>query len=248
MMKNVLTGEDALMSYRILIVEDEATLANLISYNLKQKGYEVEVEHDGAKALQLITSRPYHLVLLDLMLPSMNGIELCRKVRARNVSVPIIMLTAKSTEEEIIEGLNAGADDYITKPFSVGELMARVSAALRRTSEFVETASPSEENIYRFGDLEVNRNTYTAQLQGIQLDLRPKEFEILYYFIQKPGMVVSRDEMMDRIWGFDFMGDQRTIDVHVSSLRKKIEAVEGHQVVIESIRGVGYKLSSNTSR
>jgi two-component system alkaline phosphatase synthesis response regulator PhoP len=232
------------MSYRILIVEDEATLANLISYNLKQQGYDVEVEGDGAKAYQRITSESYHLVLLDLMLPSMNGISLCRKVRARKISTPIIMLTAKSTEEEIIEGLNAGADDYISKPFSVGELMARVSAALRRTSDFTAVTPYSEENVYRFGDLEVNRNTYTSLLQGKPMDLRPKEFEILHYFIQKPGMVVSRDEMMDRIWGFDFMGDQRTIDVHVSSLRKKLEAVEGHQVTIESIRGVGYKLSN----
>jgi two-component system alkaline phosphatase synthesis response regulator PhoP len=232
------------MSFRILIVEDEVTLANLMSYNLKQAGYEVTVENDGLKAYNRLCSDPFHLVLLDLMLPGMDGLEICRKVRKQKLSVPIIMLTATSTEEEVIVGLNAGADDYIIKPFSVGELMARVSAALRRTGEFSNNPVGQEGSVFRYGDLEINRDTYTAHLNGASLDLRPKEFEILSYFIQKPGMVISRDEMMDKIWGFDFMGDQRTIDVHVSSLRKKIESIENHQVVIDSIRGVGYKLST----
>jgi two-component system alkaline phosphatase synthesis response regulator PhoP len=237
-----------IMNHRILIVEDETTLANLISYNLKQKGYSVDVEKNGAQGYQRIITESYHLILLDWMLPEMDGVEVCRKIRRHGVSTPIIMLTAKSTEEEIIEGLNAGADDYISKPFSVGELMARVGAALRRSGDFTDTQPGGDANVLRFGELALNRDTYIAELNGQVLDLRPKEYEILAYFLQKPGMVVSRDEMLDRIWGYDFMGDQRTIDVHVSSLRKKLEGVEGNVITIESIRGVGYKLIQSNVR
>lgn len=229
------------MERRILIVEDEITLANLIAYNLKLQGFITETEGDGREALRKIVNRSYDLILLDIMLPNMNGIEITAQARQHAIQTPIIMLTAKTSEEEVIEGLNAGADDYITKPFGIGELIARVNAALRRKSGEI----PQEKNQgeYQFENLLLSKNTYEVYIEGVKLELRPKEFELLYYFIKRPNMVLSRDEMIDKIWGYDFIGEQRTIDVHISSLRKKIESPANSRVTIESIRGVGYKLA-----
>ncbi len=226
----------------ILVIEDEPTLARLLSYNLTQEGYEVNVVEDGGDGLEEALSKPYDLIILDIMLPGLNGFEVLTRLRQKGNRTPVIILTARTAEEEIVQGLKYGADDYITKPFGVAELLARVSAVLRRTQSDEKTAGYTDdtEKVITIGDLQIYPEKYEVVLQGIPIALRPKEFEVLLYLVQRPGRVVTRDELMNVVWGFDYIGGQRTVDVHVSSLRKKLEM--GQNVQIESIRGVGYKL------
>ncbi|PZD95792.1 DNA-binding response regulator [Paenibacillus sambharensis] len=229
------------MSHKILVIEDEPTLARLLSYNLTQEGYETTVADHGAEGLQIALQRHFDLIILDIMLPGMNGFEILTKVRQNGVRTPIIILTARNAEEEVVQGLKHGADDYITKPFGVAELLARVSAVLRRThNEDVRTADVSEK-VIAVGELAIYPEKYEVVIGGETVPLRPKEFEVLLYLVQRPGMVITRDDLMNVVWGFDYIGGQRTVDVHVSSLRKKLELSQ-QSVQIESIRGVGYKL------
>lgn len=236
------------MSFKILIIEDELMLAKLLTYNLKQEGYEMKVQENGAEGLQTAMEEQFDLILLDLMLPGMNGFEILTKLRQKGNRTPVIILTARNAEDEVVQGLKLGADDYITKPFGVAELLARVSAVLRRTQndEFTPTEKvKSDEKVVVIGDLSIYPERYEAEIEGEQIVLRPKEFEMLLYFAERQGMVVTRDDLMNIVWGFDYFGGQRTVDVHVSSLRKKLEI--GRQTVqIESIRGVGYKLVQHT--
>ncbi|ALS29226.1 response regulator transcription factor [Paenibacillus cisolokensis] len=229
------------MSHKVLVIEDEPTLARLLSYNLTQEGYETTVIDHGAEGLQAALQRKFDLIILDIMLPGMNGFEILNRVRQSGILTPIIILTARNAEDEVVQGLKHGADDYITKPFGVAELLARVSAVLRRTNAESAKTPSSSDNVIEAGDLLIYPEKYEVILNGETVPLRPKEFEVLLYLVQRPGMVVTRDDLMNVVWGFDYIGGQRTVDVHVSSLRKKLE-LGSQSVQIESIRGVGYKL------
>ncbi|GFN30106.1 response regulator transcription factor [Paenibacillus xylaniclasticus] len=230
------------MSHKVLVIEDEPTLARLLSYNLTQEGYETTVIDHGGEGLQTALQLSFDLIILDIMLPGINGFEILSRLRQNGVRTPIIILTARNAEEEVVQGLKLGADDYITKPFGVAELLARVSAVLRRTQQNDSIpAVDSSERVIMAGDLAIYPEKYEVLLNGETVPLRPKEFEVLLYLVQRPGTVVTRDDLMNIVWGFDFIGGQRTVDVHVSSLRKKLELGQ-QSVQIESIRGVGYKL------
>ncbi len=233
------------MPHNILVIEDEPTLSRLLTYNLTQEGYAVDTTDNGGDGLLAASSRRYDLILLDIMLPGLSGFEVLTKLRQQGDRTPIIMLTARNAENDVVQGLKLGADDYMTKPFGVAELLARVSAVLRRTQPSAEgeSAAPAaaQEKVISAGDLRIYPEKYEVALGGASIPLRPKEFEVLLYLVQRPGMVVTRDDLMNVVWGFDYVGGQRTVDVHVSSLRKKLE-MNQQSVQIDSIRGVGYKL------
>ncbi|WCF06864.1 response regulator transcription factor [Paenibacillus thiaminolyticus] len=227
---------------KVLVIEDEPTLARLLSYNLTLEGYDTTVIDHGSQGLQVALHRKFNLIILDIMLPGMNGFEVLSKLRQAGVRTPVIILTARNAEEEVVQGLKCGADDYITKPFGVAELLARVGAVLRRASsdEPIEQED-ADDKVIAIGDLRIYPEKYEVTLHQEQIPLRPKEFEVLLYLVQRPGMVITRDDLMNAVWGFDYIGGQRTVDVHVSSLRKKLE-MNQRSVQIDSIRGVGYKL------
>ncbi|WP_261302081.1 response regulator transcription factor [Paenibacillus andongensis] len=231
------------MAQKILVIEDEPTLARLLSYNLSQDGYDTKVIDHGGDGLQEALQQTYDLIILDIMLPGLNGFEVLAKLRQKGNSTPVIILTARNAEDEVVQGLKHGADDYITKPFGVAELLARVSAVLRRTQSEDVAADKlkSNEKVIQAGELFIYPEKYEVVLNGDSIPLRPKEFEVLLYLVQRPGVVVTRDDLMNIVWGFDYIGGQRTVDVHVSSLRKKLE-MNQQSVQIDSIRGVGYKL------
>jgi two-component system alkaline phosphatase synthesis response regulator PhoP len=231
------------MTQKILVIEDEPTLARLLSYNLSQEGYDTKVIDHGGDGLQEALRQAYDLLILDIMLPGMSGFEILSKLRQKGNKTPVIILTARNAEEEVVQGLKYGADDYITKPFGVAELLARVSAVLRRTQSDEEASGKLKamDKVIAVGDLQIYPEKYEVNLNGESIPLRPKEFEVLLYLVQRPGVVVTRDDLMNIVWGFDYIGGQRTVDVHVSSLRKKLE-MNQQSVQIDSIRGVGYKL------
>lgn len=237
------------MAQRLLVIEDEPTLSRLLSYNLTQEGFDVTVEEHGTAGYDRACEQSFDLILLDVMLPGMNGFTILEKLRAQGIKTPIIILTAKNAEEEVVQGLKMGADDYITKPFGVSELLARVTAVMRRVSGHVEEVKETEKpsNVIILGQLEIYPDKYEVRLGGHNINLRPKEFEVLLYLARKPGVVLTRDDLMNVVWGFDYIGGQRTVDVHVSSLRKKLE-LDPESVFIDSIRGVGYKLVVNPKK
>ncbi|MNH86820.1 Alkaline phosphatase synthesis transcriptional regulatory protein PhoP [compost metagenome] len=234
------------MAQKILVIEDEPTLARLLSYNLSQEGYDTKVVDHGGDGLQEALQQSYDLIILDIMLPGLNGFEVLSKLRQKGNKTPVIILTARNAEEEVVQGLKHGADDYITKPFGVAELLARVSAVLRRTQadDLMQDHNKINEKVIQAGDLFIYPEKYEVVLHGDSIPLRPKEFEVLLYLVQRPGVVITRDDLMNIVWGFDYIGGQRTVDVHVSSLRKKLE-MNQQSVQIDSIRGVGYKLVTN---
>ncbi|MEB3100524.1 response regulator transcription factor [Ferviditalea candida] len=231
------------MRKKILVIEDEPTLSRLLSYNLSQEGYDTKIVENGGEGFQEALDNPYDLIILDIMLPGMNGFEVLSKLRQKGNLTPVIILTARTAEEEIVQGLKYGADDYITKPFGVAELHARVSAVLRRAHPEDQSLNEgdSSDKVISIGELKIYPEKYEVVLNGESIPLRPKEFEVLLFLVQRPGMVITRDDLMNIVWGFDYVGGQRTVDVHVSSLRKKLE-MNQKSVQIDSIRGVGYKL------
>lgn len=237
------------MAKQILVVEDEPTLARLLSYNLSQEGYETRLVDHGGEGLQAALQGSFDLIILDIMLPGMNGFEVLSKLRQKGCKTPVIILTARNAEDEVVQGLKAGADDYITKPFGVAELLARVSAVMRRSGseQLSELGETGTEKVIRAADLSIYPEKYEVVLHGEQIQLRPKEFEVLLYLVQRPGVVISRDDLMNVVWGFDYVGGQRTVDVHVSSLRKKLE-MNQETVQIDSVRGLGYKLVIHTGK
>jgi two-component system alkaline phosphatase synthesis response regulator PhoP len=228
------------MQHTILVVEDEPTLSRLLSYNLTQEGYATKVIDNGNEALQEGLENSYDLIILDVMLPGLSGFEVLEQLRSKGIKTPVIILTARNAEEEIVQGLKLGADDYVTKPFGVAELLARVSAVLRRSGTDTDTRQV-EDKVIKLGDIHIYPDRYEVKVHGELIPMRPKEFEVLLYLVQHPGTVITRDDLMNRVWGFDYIGGQRTVDVHVSSLRKKLE-LNQKAVRIDSIRGVGYKL------
>jgi len=222
---------------KILLVEDEASLAETISYNLREEGYKVHVVSDGLSALDSIRTEKFDLILLDIMLPGMDGLEVCRCIR-RESNVPILMLTAKSREIDKVVGLEVGADDYITKPFGMLELIARIRAALRRS----RTETQSQELLAAHGvELDVTR--HRVIVEGRETELRPKEFQLLHLLMANRGRVMERRVLLDRVWGEDEYIDPGTVDVHVRRLREKVENDPSDPKRILTVRGIGYKFA-----
>lgn len=228
------------MSQKILVVDDEPHILELVKYNLAQEGFEVLTAHDGAQAVARARDSQPDLIILDIMLPYVDGLEVCRQIR-RDSAVPIIMLTAKGGELERVVGLEIGADDYVTKPFSPRELVARVRAILRRTA--VE-ASPGQTGPLRGGGLVLDPNTHEVTLDGRLVDLTAKEFELLRLLLSHPNRVFTRDFLLEHIWGYDYYGSTRTVDMHISRLREKIEDDPASPTYIVTVRGVGYKFKA----
>ncbi|HIC93167.1 MAG TPA: response regulator transcription factor [Anaerolineae bacterium] len=224
---------------KILVVDDDRKIVELVRLYLEKDGYRVLVAYDGLKALELARQRRPDLIVLDLMLPQLDGLDVCRILRGEGNKVPIIMLTAKTAEEDKLVGLDLGADDYVTKPFSPRELVARVRAVLRRLRE-EEYKGPSE---VRFGDLLVDFVRHEVRVRGEPVHLTPTEFRLLEVLIKEPGRAFSRLELLDRVFGYDFEGFERTIDVHVKNLRRKIEPDRKNPTYIKTVYGVGYKFA-----
>ena len=225
---------------RVLVVDDEPVLVDTIRYNLRREGYEVQVANDGNEALKLAQAASPDLVVLDLMLPGIDGLEVCRQLR-RESTVPILMLTAKDDEVDKIVGLEVGADDYMTKPFSMRELLARVRAMLRRSRMQQQTPAADAAQPVRSGDLEADPLQRRLTLRGTSLQLKPKEFDLLVYLMQQRGRVLTRDQLLEKVWGYTFGGDTRTVDVHIRWLREKVEDDPGSPRRLETVRGVGYR-------
>jgi len=221
----------------ILIVDDEPDLVELVSYNLKKEGFIVSTAADGEEALQKIKKTAFHIILLDLMLPGLQGMELCRIIRAnpKTEHVPIIMLTAKGEESDKIRGLETGADDYMTKPFSPKELIARVNAVLRRAG-----ARPSQEKVIRIGNLRIDLERYNVHKGDVPVRLSATEFKLLLYLVERRGRVFSRDQLLDAVWKDETFVEPRTVDVHIRRLRTQIEDDPADPVYIKTRRGVGY--------
>ena len=221
---------------RILIVEDEASFSDPLSWLLEREGHEVVVREDGRSGLEEFTRHPADLVLLDVMLPGMSGVEVCRELR-RESSVPIIMLTAKDSEVDKVVGLEIGADDYVTKPYSARELLARINAVLRR-----RIASPAQEDhIVRVGDVELDADSHVVVVRGEPVSMPLKEFELLEMLMRNHGRVLTRAQLIDRVWGADYVGDTKTLDVHIKRVRGKVEENPSSPRMITTIRGLGYK-------
>lgn len=226
------------MKPRILIMEDEPSLQKSIAFVLKKEGYQVTAASDGEEGWRFFQDSRPDLALLDLMLPKMDGLELCRLIRQGgiqgNVVVPILMLTAKGETSDKVKGLKAGADDYLTKPFAMEELLARIEALLRRSG-------PVSLPELSFGPLSVNMEERTASLNGKPVELTFKEFKLLETLLESPNKVFSRDQLLDQVWGMDFFGDARTVDVHIRRLREKIEPDPSHPIFVKTVKGFGYK-------
>lgn len=224
---------------KILVVDDEKPISDIVKFNLTKEGYEVITAYDGEEALEKVEDDSPDLILLDLMLPKSDGLEVARRVRAKH-SIPIIMVTAKDSELDKVVGLELGADDYVTKPFSNRELVARVKANLRRQDQLV--SAEQENNDIKVGDLDINPDAYAVSRHGDQLDLTHREFELLYYLAQHMGQVMTREHLLQTVWGYDYFGDVRTVDVTVRRLREKIEESPSNPVYLVTRRGVGYYL------
>ncbi|RLQ92249.1 response regulator transcription factor [Planomicrobium sp. Y74] len=229
------------MQKKILIIEDEQSIATLLSYNLTQAGYQTIIANDGKEGYELAISEAPSLIVLDLMLPSMDGVEICKELRLQKISTPIIMLTAKDDEFDKVLGLELGADDYMTKPFSPREVVARIKAVLRRSEGIKAQREDSSSNEMKLGELKVYPERYEAFLNDEQLEFTPKEFELLVYLMENKNRVLTRDQLLSAVWKYDFAGDTRIVDVHISHLREKIEENSRKPVFIKTIRGLGYK-------
>jgi two-component system response regulator RegX3 len=223
---------------RILVVEDEVSLADTIRYNLEREGYAVTVASDGRQALELFRTEGSRLVILDLMLPEVSGLDVCRAIRAES-DVPIIMVTAKDSEADKVAGLELGADDYVTKPFSVRELVSRVRANLRRAGP--RPAAAAADDVLAGGPVRVDVPRHEVTIRGEPVPVPPKEFELLQAFLHRKGRLLTRDFLIEEVWGPDYFGDTKTLDVHVKRLRRKIEEDPHRPVHLLTVRGLGYK-------
>jgi two-component system OmpR family response regulator len=224
---------------KVLVVEDDRTLLSVLEYNLSKEGYAVVTASDGAGGLDAARREKPDFIILDLMLPKMSGYEVCRILR-NEMSVPILILSARGEEADKVVGLDLGADDYMTKPFSMRELLARVRAGLRRGGTQVH--EQEQATVLKGGDIEIDLGRHMASLRGSPLTLTPKEFDLLAFFLRNQGLVFSRDQLLEKIWGYDYAGDTRTVDVHVRWLREKIETDPGKPRHLVTVRGVGYRL------
>lgn len=228
---------------KILVVEDEVSISKLIQFNLEKAGYEVITAFDGRQALTMAREEKPDFIILDLMLPYMDGLDVCKTLRQERINTPILILTAKEDELDKILGLELGADDYITKPFSPREVVARVKAILRRFNTKPEPdQEKEEERQYSFGEIIIYPEKYEVFLRDEKVELTPKEFELLQYLASNVGRVLTRDQLLNAVWNYDFVGDSRIVDVHVSHLREKLEHDTKNPRYIKTVRGLGYKL------
>ncbi len=224
------------MKKKILLVEDEKTLVRALTFNLEKEGFEVEVAYDGEEALRKVDQEAPDLIVLDLMLPKIDGYEVCRNVR-KTSEVPIIMLTARDEDIDKILGLELGADDYITKPFNARELLARIRAIFRRAAQ----QAAQSKNVIQFGDLEVDLIKHRVKLKGREIPLTSREYALLSFLVSNAGRVYSRGQLLEHVWGYDYCGDARTVDVHIRHLREKLEENPADPRLILTVWGTGYK-------
>lgn len=232
------------MSQKLLVVEDEISISTLLQFNLEQAGFQVVTAMDGKSGLEKAESEVPNLIILDLMLPEMDGLEVCKELRLRKLNIPILMLTARDDEFDKVLGLELGADDYMTKPFSPREVVARVKAILRRTASVNTDSEKQKDEVehLRIGEVDIYPENYEAYFKEKALELTPKEFELLVYLARHKSRVLSREQLLSAVWNYDFVGDTRIVDVHISHLREKIESNTRKPVYIKTIRGLGYKL------
>ena len=226
---------------QILVVDDEPVFRDTLAFNLRRDGFEVATAGDGIAAVEAFNSVSPDLILLDLMLPGISGIEVCKRVRESS-SVPIIMVTAKDDEIDKVVGLEVGADDYLTKPYSYRELLARIRAVLRRSVPEAPSAEPSE--MLRVGRIEMDTEAHEVRVNGKEIQMPLREFELLELFLNNPDRVLTRNQILDRIWGLNYIGDTKTLDVHVKRIRSKIEEDPSRPTALITVRGLGYKLVS----
>ncbi len=235
---------------KVLLVDDEPSIVTLLAFNLEKDGYEVTTATDGAEGYRLAISNPFDFIILDLMLPSMDGMDICKRLRQEKFDTPIMILTAKDDELEKIIGLELGADDYMTKPFSPREVLARMKAILRRTNkavpaEPVATAQPepTEDKTEKIevGEITIFPQLYEVHVAGELIEVTPKEFELLLYMAKRANRILSREQLLNAIWNFDYAGETRIVDVHISHLREKIEKDTKNPQYIRTVRGFGYK-------
>jgi len=229
--------------HKILVIEDDRILREALRYNLVAAGYEVVVASDGGEGLVSARQSSPDVVVLDLMLPSLSGMEVCKALRRDGSILPIIMLTARDSEIDRIGGLESGADDYVTKPFSMRELIARVTAQIRRMQMIKSISQNATDEILDLGELVINRASRNVTLNGKSVDLRPREFDLLTHMAANPGRVYTRDQLLHDVWGFEYIGDTRTVDVHVRWLRLKIEEDPARPKILGTVRGVGYRIN-----
>ena len=241
--------EENLGKKTILIVDDEKTIVDMLVYNLQKEGYNTLEANDGEEAVKIALNEKPDLVLLDIMLPKMDGLAVCKRIR-QTLNIPILMISAKDGEIDKILGLELGADDYITKPFSVRELMARVKANLRKaelanvSTEDGESDSKEDSNVIIVGDLSLDLNKFEVKVRGEVMDLTLREFEVLKYLANQPGQVVTREVLLEKVWGYEYYGDIRTVDVTVRRIREKIEKDTSNPKILITKRGVGYYIAS----
>lgn len=228
------------MSLKILLVDDEINLVDPMAYTLKQRGFDTAIAYNGEQAIKIYESEEPDLILLDWSMPDVSGIDVLKHIRKSQNFVPVIMITGKSAKEDIVEGLEAGADDYITKPFNWEELMARVNSAIRRAQQ----PNASHPKRIRFGKVILDVKTHRAWLEDKELNLSPREYSMLELFMQNPKRIYSRDELIEKVWGLDFDGDSKTVDVHICWLRQKIEEDPNKPKIIQTVRGFGYRLGN----
>jgi Response regulators consisting of a CheY-like receiver domain and a winged-helix DNA-binding domain len=228
---------------KILVVDDETAIATLLQYNLQQNGYEVTVASDGLSAYQKAKEQQFNAILLDLMLPEMDGMTVLKQLRQDKVSTPIILVTAKGDEFDRVLGLELGADDYITKPFSPREVVARLKAVLRRSQVSTDT-NKTDEMVISIQDLLINDSKKTVMKENIVLSLTPREYDLLLYFAQRLGRVIDRETILTAVWGYEYTGESRMVDMHISNLRDKIESNPKEPKILKTVRGFGYTMTN----
>lgn len=233
---------DVQMSQKVLIVDDEKPIVTLLDYNIKNAGFQTDVAYDGKEAVIKCETNEYDLIVLDLMLPEMDGMAVCKHLRMNKIETPILMLTAKDEEFDKVLGLELGADDYLTKPFSPKEVVARIKAILRRSTR---NDKPNFSSL-KIGELTIYPERYEAEMNSNVITFTRKEFELLFHLAKNKGKVISRDQLLSSVWDYDFVGDTRIVDVHISHLRDKIEPNTKKPVYIKTVRGLGYKLEDPT--
>lgn len=231
------------MKQKVLIVDDEPSILTLLSYNIEHAGFETDHANDGLEAIDMAIKNHYDFIVLDLMLPKMDGMQVCKHLRENKIDTPILMLTARNEESNKILGLELGADDYLTKPFSPKEVIARIRAILRRTNQ----VSNRHYAIIKVGNLLIYPEKHEVTLDKKVLDFTRKEFELLLYLAENSGKVISRNDLLTEVWNYSFAGDTRIVDVHISRLREKIEKNTKKPIYIKTIRGLGYKMEEPTS-
>jgi DNA-binding response OmpR family regulator len=225
---------------KVLIVEDDPAIREALEEAVTQDGHAAVTAPDGGEAIRLFSSQVFDLVLLDVMLPVLSGYDVCRKIRERNRLVPVIMLTAKAEEIDKVLGLELGADDYVTKPFGVREILARVHAAFRRLEASATPTKAEPSDTFYFGETLIDRKRFSAKQNGVSVELTPRELHLLEVFVQRKGEVLSRDLLLNEVWGIDYLGTTRTLDQHIAQVRKKVESKGSHQL-IKTVHGVGYQ-------